>query len=178
MANLASSENLFVEALGNLGTELGLNRAVAQIYALLYLREAELSLDDIAEALVVSKATVSTNMRDLERWGAARRTWVEGSRKDWFVANRDTLGVVLAALRDGLRRRLDRLEDALARMTVEAGEEDDLVMQRVAEVRKMVEMGRAALAVLDRPDARRLAGLLPLLRKLGRSGRQEGGGDA
>jgi DNA-binding transcriptional regulator GbsR (MarR family) len=103
-----------VAAIGQLGAELGISRVAVQIYALLYLSEEEVSLDEISESLRISKATASVNARELERWGAVRRVWLEGSRKDFYTANRDTLGVVLRALRDGLRRRLGHLDGPLA----------------------------------------------------------------
>ncbi len=98
---------------GQLGADLGLNRIAVQLYALLYLSEAPLSLDDMAGALQVSKAAVSINVRTLERWGAARRVPLPRSRRDHYEAELDVLGIVASQFQRGAVRRLDRFQEIL-----------------------------------------------------------------
>jgi DNA-binding transcriptional regulator GbsR (MarR family) len=76
----------FVEIGGNLCRRLGLPRSLGQIYGLLYLAPRPLSLDEIAEGLSISKASVSTGTRQLAVWGAVRQVWVPGERRDYFEA--------------------------------------------------------------------------------------------
>lgn len=111
--SLEAIEDRILATLGTLGADLGISRAVAQIYGLLYLRDEPLSLDDMAARLGLSKATISVNVRNLERWGAVHRTWKEGSRKDWYEPNRDTLRVIWSTLRDGVQRRMAFLQGPL-----------------------------------------------------------------
>lgn len=102
-----------LRSIGQLGAEIGLNRIAVQLYALLYLSEEPVSLDDMARALAVSKAAVSINVRALERWGAARRVAQPGSRRDHYEAERDVVSVVLRQIQQGAARRLDRLDSSL-----------------------------------------------------------------
>src|SRR5436309_1683950 len=79
----------FVEAGGHTTQSFGLGRIMGQIYAVLYLSPTPMCLDDIAKELGVSKASVSTTVRQLERWAAVKRVWVHGDRKDYYEAETD-----------------------------------------------------------------------------------------
>jgi len=98
-------ERDFVTLAGELGLSLGLNRTVGQIYGVLYLSERHLSLDEIVGRLGISKGSVSLNIRELERWGAVRKIWVPGTRKDYYEACTDLAGI----LYDRMRKRFEKL---------------------------------------------------------------------
>ncbi len=106
-AELASIRDNFVESIGQLSASLGLSRVAGQLYALLYLSERPISLDEMVETLKISKGNVSVNIRELEKWGAVRKVWVKGSRKDYYEADLDVLKVVLSRLKEGLQHRLN-----------------------------------------------------------------------
>ncbi len=163
------AESRFTDALGDLGAELGLNRVVAKIYALLYLRQETLSLEALAEELQVSKATISINIRELERWEAVRRVWVDGSRKGFYVANPDVVGVILSALGEGFRRRLSRLEGELGQIRssppASGDGTEDFLGARVGEVEKILELCHQGLNVLDRPSPKNLIQLATMFRR-------------
>jgi DNA-binding transcriptional regulator GbsR (MarR family) len=84
----------FIEDAGNLTQSFGLGRAIGQIYAYLYFSPGPRTLADMQKALGISKGSASTLVRQLEQWGAARRVWVKGDRKDYYEAN-DWLGKIL-----------------------------------------------------------------------------------
>ena len=96
-----------------LGDSFGLNRFVAQLYAVLYLSDKPMSLDEIAEKLKVSKGNVSVNIRELERWGAVRSVWVKGSRKDYYEANLDIKKVIVNKVKSGVQRRITQVQEML-----------------------------------------------------------------
>ena len=106
----------FIETIGQLSTSLGLSQVVGQLYAILYLSNKPLSLDDMVEILGISKGNVSVNIRELERWGAARRVWVKGSRRDHYESESDVLKVVLNHLKEGIERRMNNTMDAIGKM--------------------------------------------------------------
>lgn len=74
----------FVERGGLLWENEGLPRIAGRIFALVLLSEDALSLDEISEALGVSKASVSTDTRLLERIGHVERVGKPGDRKDYY----------------------------------------------------------------------------------------------
>lgn len=80
----------FLEGAGKISAALlgMVNKAGGQIYALLFLSEEPLSLDEIADRLQVSKSNVSINIRLLEDMRLVKKIWVKGSRKDYYEAER------------------------------------------------------------------------------------------
>ncbi|MBL9175254.1 MAG: hypothetical protein JNL10_17070 [Verrucomicrobiales bacterium] len=76
----------FIEVAGRVCQIVGLPRSVGQVYGLLYLSPRPLALDDIADQLSISKASVSTGTRQLAAWQAIRQVWVPGDRRDHFEA--------------------------------------------------------------------------------------------
>jgi len=73
-----------VEVGGKTSQDLGLGRIVGQVLMYLYLREGERSLDQIGEDLGLSKAAVSTAVRQLESLGLLRQVWRKGDRKNYY----------------------------------------------------------------------------------------------
>jgi DNA-binding transcriptional regulator GbsR (MarR family) len=103
----------FIEDAGNATQALGVGRVVGQIYAYLYFSEPARTLDDMKEALGISKGCASMGVRQLEQWGAVQRVWVKGDRKDYYAAN-DYFGrIVRNILVDVMGKQLAALGHAL-----------------------------------------------------------------
>ena len=104
--HLQEMESLFVKLAGEMAESVSINRAVGQLYALLYVSPTPLSLDQMAEKLQISKGSASINIRTLETWGAVKSVCVQGSRKDFYESEPDFLKIVLERIQHGLFRRL------------------------------------------------------------------------
>ena len=145
----------FIHEVGEFASSLGLSRSVGQLYALLYMSPAPLSLDELAEASDMSKGNASLNVRELERWGAVRRVYVPGDRKDYYEPNRNVPEIVVGRLKDGLGRRLASLETALDAASAQVeemngdGEKKKFYAQRLKEVRKLQRSLRRVVDNLD-----------------------------
>jgi DNA-binding transcriptional regulator GbsR (MarR family) len=85
----------FVLRWGDMGSEWGMNRSVAQVHALLYVSERPLTADDISERLAMARSNVSTSLRELLAWQLVRRAPVLGDRRDHFEAETDLWTIVL-----------------------------------------------------------------------------------
>src|SRR3989338_2471833 len=83
-AALTEAVDTFIQGAGQISAALlgMINKVGGQIYALLFLAEEPLSLDDISDRLEVSKSNVSINIRMLEEYNLVRKVWIKGSRKD------------------------------------------------------------------------------------------------
>lgn len=97
----------FIEAAGHTTQSFGFGRIIGHIFALLYLNPKPLCLDDIATELGVSKASVSTAVRQLERWAAVQKVWVHGDRRDFYEAQTDFNAVLRHGLLTTLRKKFD-----------------------------------------------------------------------
>src|SRR5438093_5516073 len=130
----------FVEAGGHTTQSFGLGRIMGQIYAVLYLSPTPMCLDDIAKELGVSKASVSTTVRQLERWAALKRVWVHGDRKDYYEAETDFRTVLRHGLLTAMRKKLDtagtqitHVSDTLKQTRAGSNGSKDKDLQVVAE---------------------------------------------
>jgi DNA-binding transcriptional regulator GbsR (MarR family) len=81
---------IFVDGMGAAAATSGvLSQLQGRIFALLYLQEQPLALEDVAAELEQSKSNISMNIRGLVDWHLVRRVQVAGSRKDHYEAATD-----------------------------------------------------------------------------------------
>lgn len=112
--NLMRAQDIFLGSVNQICNKFGLNNIMAQLYALLYLAGRPLSLNDMIERLKISKGSVSVNIRALERYGAVRRVWVKGSRRDYYEAESDIYKVITERVKSMAHRRISEVGDMLS----------------------------------------------------------------
>ncbi|MBN1202430.1 MAG: helix-turn-helix domain-containing protein [Anaerolineae bacterium] len=88
-----------LQGLGQLASYFGFSKVMGQLFGALLLSPGPLSLDDLAEQLGVSKASVSTNMRTLEHMGTVHEVWVKDDRRKYYQAESDFWHIVTNMLR-------------------------------------------------------------------------------
>ena len=76
-----SAKNKFINTWGSLGTLWGINKAMAQIHALLFISPEPLSMENVMEELHISRGNTSMNLRQLIEWGIVYKTSIAGERK-------------------------------------------------------------------------------------------------
>lgn len=111
--NLLNAQDVFLGKINQICNKFGLNNIMAQLYATLYLSDKALSLNDMTERLKVSKGNASINIRALERYGAVKRVWVKGSRKDYYEAEADISKVILDRIRSMGQSRLSEMDEVI-----------------------------------------------------------------
>src|SRR4030065_727310 len=72
------------EALGGLMEIWGCKRAMGRMWAALYLSPAPLAAQEIGERLAMSTGAVSMTLQELSKWGAIKRAWRPGDRRDYY----------------------------------------------------------------------------------------------
>jgi len=98
----------FLLAMGRISDFWGFNKAMGQIYAVLYLNPEPLSLDDIAKSLNMSKGNVSLNVRQLERWNLIKKVIQKSDRKDYYQAESDFWRIVRDIIRERDKKEFDQ----------------------------------------------------------------------
>jgi DNA-binding transcriptional regulator GbsR (MarR family) len=137
----------FIESGGHTTQSFGLGQVLGQVFALLYLSPRPLCLDEIVEELGVSKASVSTTVRQLEDWSAVHHVWVKGDRRDFYEAETDFKAMlrhgVLAPLRKKMETaavRMEHVESSLHKALEKTGSEQRaqarIVADRLQQARK------------------------------------------
>src|SRR5436190_15955858 len=87
---LDQARAVFIEGMGAASATSGvLSQLQGRIFAVLFLEDHPLSLDDIAQALQISKSNVSINIRGLIEWHLVRHVSVPNSRRDHYEAASD-----------------------------------------------------------------------------------------
>jgi DNA-binding transcriptional regulator GbsR (MarR family) len=81
---------VFIEGMGAAAATSGvLSQLQGRMFAVLFLEDHPLSLDDIAQALQLSKSNISINIRGLVEWHLVRHVSVPNSRRDHYEAASD-----------------------------------------------------------------------------------------
>ncbi|MDT8757633.1 MarR family transcriptional regulator [Sphingomonas psychrotolerans] len=106
----------FILHWGEMGTQWGVNRSVAQVHALLYLSDRPMPADDIVDQLVLARSNVSTALKELHGYGIVRRVHVEGDRRDHFVAETDLWEMLMRISAERKRREIDPTVALLAEL--------------------------------------------------------------
>jgi DNA-binding transcriptional regulator GbsR (MarR family) len=83
------AKDKFIETWGNLGSQWGVNKSIAQIQALLLIAPAPLSTDEIMEELKISRGNVNMSIRQLLDWGIIYKKAIAGDRKEYFIAEKN-----------------------------------------------------------------------------------------
>ncbi len=81
-------------------------RSLGQVYAALYLSPEPLGLQDLMDQLHISKGNASMSVRQLADWGAVKRIWIKGDRKDYYQVVENQGQVIRAFLDNMLKPRL------------------------------------------------------------------------
>lgn len=146
-----------IHGLGQLTDFFGFSPVMGHLYGALLMSPEPLSLDELEEIVGKSKASVSMNMRALERWGMVREAWVKGDRRKYYEAETDLWKVVRSVVESRERREVgvalevlssnaQKLKEAKPDLTEE---ERDLAEYYLARVRDMQEVFQVAALVLE-----------------------------
>ena len=107
----------FILHWGEMGTQWGVNRSVAQVHALLYLSDRPIDAEAIVEALGLARSNVSTALKELQGYGIVRRVHVEGDRRDHFTAETDLWEMLMRIAAERKRREIDPTLALLAELS-------------------------------------------------------------
>ena len=131
----------FVLHWGEMGSRWGVNRTVAQIHALLFLSEAPLTAETIAEVLQVARSNVSTSLRELQSWGLVHIVHVIGDRRDHFDAHHDVREIFRVVVEERKKREIDPTLTVLRACATEAGKETPQgVRDRMSDTLEFMEL--------------------------------------
>ncbi len=97
----------FIVHWGEMGTNWGVNRSVAQIHALLFVHGRPLHAEDIADTLVLARSNVSNSLKELLNWRLIRVTQVLGDRRDYYETSSDVWELFRTIVRQRKEREFD-----------------------------------------------------------------------
>lgn len=104
--NYTEAKDKFISTWGALGTLWGINKAMAQIHALLWISPEPLSMEDIMEELKISRGNTSMNLRQLMDWGIVFKESKPGERKEYFASEKDVQELARQVAKERSRREI------------------------------------------------------------------------
>jgi len=100
------AKDKFISTWGSLGSLWGINKAMAQIQALLFISTKPLSMEDIMEQLKISRGNTSMNLRQLMDWGIVTKELIPGERKEFFTTEKDVQELTRIIAKERSRREI------------------------------------------------------------------------
>ena len=151
---LEDIRNDFIDIAGETTESYGMTKVAGLLKGLLLLSRNPLSLDEMAERLEVSKPSISTNIRLLERWKAVRRVFNRGDRKNYYELRGDLWEIETEIFSTILKDELGRFGDCLARwkkdlaaVEGEDAEERDFLANRLDQIDDYLGAARHVLSL-------------------------------
>jgi HTH-type transcriptional regulator, glycine betaine synthesis regulator len=143
-----------IQEVGRLSSFAGFNKAMGQIYALLYLSKEPVSLSDIAQQLGISKGNASLNIQTMERWGLVHPINKKGDRRDYYQAETDFWKIIRDIVNERDRKEIDRTISSIAAILNSvkgSGDEEDNPERRFYRERleRMLEFGNAINQIMQ-----------------------------
>ena len=155
MNSLTGVQQRFILHWGEMGVRWGINRTMAQIHALLYLSPEPLGAAEIGAELKMSAGAVSMALGELVKWGAVKKSWRPGERRDFYEAETSVGKLVQRVLREReltlvreFGEALTRAEAELPESTPKEPEELAFKRERLQHLRELSQLGEGLLRAL------------------------------
>lgn len=130
----------FILHWGEMGTQWGVNRTVAQIHALLFVIGRPMNADEIVETLGVARSNVSNSIRELQNWQLVQTVHLLGDRRDHFTTSDDVWALFRTIVAERQRREIEPtvrfLQDLI--QSDEFQQENEDVRKRIRETHEFV----------------------------------------
>ncbi len=161
----SSAKSQFILYWGDMGSQWGVNRSVAQIHALLFLSPGPMNAEQISEELGIARSNVSNSLKELVGWRLIQRVPVAGDRREHFVAETDVWEMALLIARGRKEREIDPAIRAIDICVEQAKSERDLnpvVLERMTEMHDFLTTADSWSAQMLSVPKTKLVGLMKM----------------
>lgn len=171
---LEDARSHFIQGLSRISHFWGFPKAMGTIFGALYLSPMPMSLDELVEQARVSKGSVSTNVRTLERLGMVHKHIIIGDRKDYYSAETDFWKIIKSILKerevsefDQALKTVDESMDMITtpKNTIEDSETAHFYQERMMAMQKFFKTLDNLVAMLLTFDELRLGSVDRLIQK-------------
>jgi DNA-binding transcriptional regulator GbsR (MarR family) len=147
------------DAVGALIEAWGFKRNMGRMWAVLYLEDHPLNAADLAERLGISTGAVSMTLTELQEWGAVKKAWVVGERKEHYEAETNIWKPVSRVFRERelpwVKTALDAFEAASTEMGPKPDDDERqrLIRARIAGLVQLAQVGAHLLEAMLQGEA-------------------------
>jgi len=143
------------DTVGRLMEFWGFKRPMGRMWTLLYLSPQPLGAAEIGAELKMSAGAVSMALGELVKWGAVKKSWRPGERRDFYEAETSIGKLVQRVLRERELTLVREFAEALGRAEAElpaagTAEPESLTFKRdrLQHLRALSQMGEGLLRAL------------------------------
>jgi DNA-binding transcriptional regulator GbsR (MarR family) len=142
------------DAVGALIESWGFKRNMGRMWAVLYLEDRPLNAGELVERLGLSTGAVSMLLTEMQEWGAVKKAWVVGERREHYEAETSIWKMVSRVLRERelvwIRTAQEQFDTATAEYAPSGSPRDRLIAERIAGLAQLAQVGATLLeAVLQ-----------------------------
>jgi len=142
------------DTIGRLMEFWGFKRPMGRMWTLLYLSPAPLGAAELGEQLKMSAGAVSMTLNELLKWGAVKKSWRPGERRDFYEAETSIGKLVQRVLRERELELVRQFGEALSNADaalprpLEGEPVPDFKRDRVHELQRLARLGETLLTAL------------------------------
>jgi DNA-binding transcriptional regulator GbsR (MarR family) len=131
------------DAVGALMESWGFKRNMGRLWTVLYLENRPLPAAEIGDRLSLSSGAVSMLLNEMQEWGAVKKAWVPGERREYFEAETSIWKMVSRVMRERelgwLKTALEAFEDGHRRIAP-LDARSQLIAQRVEGLAQLTQV--------------------------------------
>ena len=152
---LREGRKKFIETWGQLASQWGVPRTMAQIHALLLTATRPMCADEVIEELDISRGNANMNLRELVEWGLITKENPDSGRKEFFTADKDTWSIFRKIALQRKKRELEPVVRALDELTEVASDcpESEAFVRMVRDLKVISSRADALLEKLMSKEA-------------------------
>ncbi len=144
------AKDKFISTWGALGSLWGINKAMAQIHALLFISPKPLSMEDIMDELEISRGNTSMNLRGLLDWGIVHKVNIPGERKEFFTSEKDVTELSRQIAKERSRRELQPTIKVLKEVSSIKDDGSEKTKELIKQTKAMHDLADTADTMLNR----------------------------
>jgi DNA-binding transcriptional regulator GbsR (MarR family) len=133
------------DAVGALLEGWGFKRNMGRMWAVLYLEDHPLTAADLGDRLGLSTGAVSMLLTEMQQWGAIKKAWVVGERREHYEAETSIWKMVSRVFRERelhwIRTASEAFESAGTDAVTGSDERRQLIASRIAGLTQLAQVG-------------------------------------
>jgi DNA-binding transcriptional regulator GbsR (MarR family) len=129
------------DAVGALLEGWGFKRNMGRMWAVLYLDDHPLNAAELGDRLGLSTGSVSMLLTEMQEWGAVKKAWVVGERREHYEAETSIWKMVSRVFRERELQWIRTASEAFESASSELKSDNELVAKRIAGLAQLAQVG-------------------------------------
>jgi HTH-type transcriptional regulator, glycine betaine synthesis regulator len=140
------------DAVGALLESWGFKRNMGRMWAVLFLEDHPLSAAELGDRLGLSTGSVSMLLTEMQEWGAAKKAWVVGERREHYEAETSIWKMVSRVYRERelqwVRTAHEAFDAAAKELPPTTDERTTLIATRIEGLAQLAQVGAHLLEAM------------------------------